>query len=313
MSDDPEKPLTLGLAHDRFLDAMINSPEVSPTTASSDAMNNSPDDEPIDPEEAAEELAFEQQEAAEKLKQAEANRALGLTDDEREDLFARFRDLQVLINACNVAVGIAFFFAVRYGFEAINHSLAGPPTNGRIHLFPDPIIWWFFAGFGALTLPWEITLQIWALFGNRRTVYLYRQWRKRSTFDFTDFTYNDKLALYHWFILLITIPIAIANSLALNMHCTVGPDAIQVCGYAFRPCTVLPYSDIKAIAYLAPKYPANPPAAAKLIIEFKNGPDRSPPLPPVEPTPQQFGRCHGPPIRRTCFHTARQAPPATAR
>ena len=255
MRDDPEKPVTLGLAHDRFLDAM----------------NNSPDDERIDPEDAAEDLAFEQEEAAEKQRQAEANRALGLTDDEREDLFAHFRDRQVLINACNVAVAIAFALAVRYGFEAINHRLAGPPGPGQIQLFPDPIIWWFFAGFGALTLPWEITLQIWALFGNRRTVYLYRQWQKRSTSDDTDFTYNDKLALYHWFILLITIPIAIANSLALNMHSTLGPDAIRVCGYAFKPCTVLSYSDIKAIAYLAPKYAAKPPAAAKLIIEFNDG------------------------------------------
>ena len=81
MRDDPEKPVTLGLAHDRFLDAM----------------NNSPDDERIDPEDAAEDLAFEQEEAAEKQRQAEANRALGLTDDEREDLFAHFRDRQVLI------------------------------------------------------------------------------------------------------------------------------------------------------------------------------------------------------------------------
>ena len=256
MNDDPEKPVTLGLAHDRFLDAM----------------NNSPDDEPIDPEDAAEDLEIQQEEAAEKQREAEANRALGLTDDEREDLFAHFRDLQVLINACNVAVAIAFAVAVRYGFEAINHSLAGPSVPGRIQLFPDPIIWWFFAGFGALTLPWEITLQIWALFGNRRTVFFYRQWQKRSTSDHTDFTYNDKLALYHWFILLITLPIAIANSLALNMHSTLGSDALRVCGYAFRPCTVLPYSDIKAIAYLAPKYATKPPAAAKLIIEFNDGP-----------------------------------------
>jgi hypothetical protein len=255
MNDDPEKPLTLGLARDRFLDAI----------------NNSPDDEPIDPEDAVEDFALQQEMAAEAQEQAEANRALGLTDDEREDLFARFRDRQIIINICNVAVAIVFFFGIRYGFAAINHRLAGPSSPSQVQLFPDPVIWWFFAGFGALTLPWEITLQIWALFGNRRTVFLYRQWQKRATFDYKGSTYKNELGLYHWIILLIVLPIGVANSLALNMHSTLGPNTLRECGYAFKPCKILPYSDIRAITYVAPNAAIKPPAAAKLVIDFKNG------------------------------------------
>jgi hypothetical protein len=255
MNDTPEKPVTLGLARSRFLDSL----------------NTSSDDEAIDPEDVAEDLVFQQQELAEKQAQAEADRALGLTEDEREDLFAHFRDRQPLINTCNVVVALIFLFGVRYGLEAINRRLAGPPLPSQIQLFPDPIIWWFFAGFGALIFPWEITLQLWSLLGHQRTVFLYRQWQKRSTFDYKGGQFKNELGLYQWFILLIALPIGVANMLALNMRSMLGPDAIRECGYAFKPCKVLPYADLRAITYIAPNYAVKPPAAAKLVIDFKNG------------------------------------------
>jgi hypothetical protein len=255
MSDTPEKPVTLDLARSRYLDSL----------------DNSPDDEALDPEEAAEEFAFQQQELADKQAEAEADRSIGLTEDEREDLFASFRDRQPLINTCNGIVAIAFLFAVRYGLEALNHRLAGPSIPSQMQLFPDPVIWWFFAGFGALTLPWEITLQVWALSGHRHTVFLYRQWQKRATFDYKGGHFKNELGLYRWFVLVVALPIGIANCLALNMRSTLGPDAIRECGYAFKPCKVLPYANIKNITYIAPNNAIKPSANAKLVIDFKNG------------------------------------------
>jgi hypothetical protein len=255
MNDDPEKPVTLGLARDRFLDSI----------------NNAPGDDDIDPEDAAEEFAAQQEELAETQKQEQVNRALGLTDDEREDLYAKFRDRQIVINVCNVVVAVAFFFGVRFGFEAINHRLAGQALPGQIQLFPDPYIWFFFAGFGALTLPWEITLQIWQIFAGRRTVSLYRQYQKGASFDYKGATYKNELGLYRWFILLIALPIGVANSLALNMHATLGPDAIRTCGYAFKPCKILPYRNIAGISYIPSDRSIKPPHAAWLEIVFKDG------------------------------------------
>jgi hypothetical protein len=255
MNDDPEKPVTLGLARSRFLDAI----------------NDAPDDEDIDPEDAAEDLALQQEETAKAQEQDKADRALGLTADEREDLFARFRDRQVIVNICNFVVAVAFFFGVRYGFEAINHRLAGPALPDQIQLFRDPIIWYFFAGFGALTLPWEITLQVWSLFGNRRTVFLYRQWQKRSTFEYKGGVYKNELGLYHWFILLIALPVGVANSLALNMHATLESNAIRTCGYAFKPCATLPYAEIANITYFPLNPAVKPATAARLDLTFSNG------------------------------------------
>jgi hypothetical protein len=110
MSDEPEKPLTLGLAHDRFLDAI----------------NNSPDDEPIDPEDAAEDLALQQEEIAAAQKHADENRALGLTDDEREDLWASFRDHQWIINVCNTVLAAILICPFHAALVAMSQRLAGP-------------------------------------------------------------------------------------------------------------------------------------------------------------------------------------------
>ena len=255
MIDTPEKPVTLGLARGRYLESI----------------SNSTDDEGVDPEDAAEDLATQQEEIAEAQKQAMENRALGLTDDEREDLFAGFRQHQIIINACNFVGAFVFFFGALFAFKAMNHRLAGPSLPGQIQLFPDTIIWFFFAGFGALTFPWEITLQVWALFGDRRTVFLYRQWQKRSTFNYKGGQFKNELGLYHWFILLVALPIGVASSLALNMRSTLGPSSIDYCGYGFRPCKALPYADVKTIAYIAPNGAVKPPAHAKLVIAFSSG------------------------------------------
>jgi hypothetical protein len=258
MIDDREKSLTLGLARDRFLDS-INRP------------TGDPEDDEIDPEDTAKDLALQQQELAEKRHQEETNRALGLTDDQREDLWASFRHHQPIINACNVGVGITFLIGVHWALEAINRRLAGPAIPGQIQLLPSPFLWWFFAGFGALILPWGITLQLWALFGDRRKVHLYRQWQKQSNFKYKGGEFKNELGLYRWFVLLIALPIGIANMLALNMRSTLGPDAIQECGYAVRPCKTLPYADVRRMTYVDATKGSSSKIGASLVLDFKQG------------------------------------------
>src|SRR5882757_6261876 len=128
MRDDPEKPVTLGLSRSRY----------------DDFIENSADDGDVDPEDAAEDLAFEQEDIAEAQKQVEANRVIGLTDDEREDLWASFRDHQWIINICNTLLAIVLTFLFHAALVAINRRLAGPPNSSSIQLFPSPFAWWIF-------------------------------------------------------------------------------------------------------------------------------------------------------------------------
>ena len=53
------------------------------------------------------------------------------------------------------------------------------PADFRI--WPQSAIWWFFPGFGALTLSWEITLQLWSHLGNRDDASLYAYWSNQRT------------------------------------------------------------------------------------------------------------------------------------
>jgi hypothetical protein len=254
MNDDPEKPLTLGLAHDRFLAAI----------------NNTPDDEPIDPEDAAEDLAYQQEEAAEAQKHADENRAVGLTDDEREDLWASFRDHQWIINVCNTILAAVLIYLFHAALVALSQRLAGPVSQSTTQLFPDPIIWWTWPFFAGICFAWEVTILLWAAFGNARMARLYRIWAQGLTFNYKGSEFNA-MGFNRWFILLIVLPGGVAIALALNMHAIVGPTSITDCGYASKACKVLPYADIKTITYIAPNNAGKHPIPAKLVIEFKDG------------------------------------------
>jgi hypothetical protein len=254
MNDDPEKPLTLGLAHERFLDAI----------------NNSPDDEPLDPEDAAEDLAYQQEEAAEAQKRADENRALGLTDDEREDLWASFRDHRWIINVCNTILAAVLIFLFHALLIAISQRLAGPASPGTIQLFPDPIIWWTWPFFAGICFAWEVTILLWAAFGNARMARLYRIWAQGLTFNYKGSEFNA-IGFNRWFILLFVLPGAVAIALALDMHAIVGTTSITDCGYASTTCKILPYSEIKSIAYIAANDAGKHRIPARLAIEFKGG------------------------------------------
>jgi hypothetical protein len=254
MSDEPEKPLTLGLAHDRFLDAI----------------NNSPDDEPIDPEDAAEDLALQQEEIAAAQKHADENRALGLTDDEREDLWASFRDHQWIINVCNTVLAAILICPFHAALVAMSQRLAGPANSSTIQLFPDPIIWWIWPFFAGICFAWEGTILLWAAFGNARMARLYRIWAQKLTFNYKGSEFNA-MGFNRWFMLLCVLPGGVATALALNMHATVGPTSITECGYAAKTCAVYPYSGVIRITRVAAHESSNGGTPLRLVLDFKDG------------------------------------------
>jgi hypothetical protein len=258
MNDDPEKLTILGLARDRFLDSINNS-------------TNEAEGDEIDAEEEAEDFALEQKELAEKRNLEQANRALGLTDDEREDLWASFSGRRSIFQFWNTVVGILFCIVVYAALVAINERLAGPSSATQLQLYPQPAMWWFFPCFGAYCLAWDVRVLLWSLFGNSRTARLYRIWAKRKTAGEQNVYATSPCN--RWCIRLVVLPMGFWMVLSLNMHATVGPEAIRDCGFAFKPCMVYPLAEARRITAVQGyrRKDGKLETRAGLVIQFKDG------------------------------------------
>ena len=135
-----------------------------------------------------------------------------LSEQQLSILDARFRHTKWVVGTGMVATGIGFAWATHYAFVSLNHYLAvsdGPDTS--FLLWPQTAIWWFFPGFGAVALCWEITLKLWSVFGQADTAKAYRLWSDgRAGFDAT--------RILRWMALVIAAPIGLLTALALPMH-----------------------------------------------------------------------------------------------
>jgi hypothetical protein len=175
---------------------------------------------------------------------------LGLSPDA---LYDRFMPLRSRLISGMIVVGICFVVGTYFALTGLNRLLAGSDGPASIRLFYQSAIWWFFPGFGAISLSWEITLQIWARFAGRETVNLFNDW-SCQTDDFwgaSKYSGMDTRKVLRWMSLLIVLPIGIATLLALNMHASVGPGVIRDCGYAFKACQVYPLEDAVRLTEIA--------------------------------------------------------------
>ncbi|MGD0829680.1 MAG: hypothetical protein ABR907_01970, partial [Terracidiphilus sp.] len=247
-------PMSLGLSKSLYLDAILNS---------SDETTDDEVDDDFDDED------FDTVPTAEERNEAQENLSLHLTDDEREDIWASFSNCRHLFQFWNLVVGLIFSFGSYLALFAINKKLAGTATSSEIQLFPSPWLWCFFPAFGGFCLAWHVRVILWSIFGNSRMARLYRIWARRKSGGETNVyavaTFN------RWFIRLIVLPLGFFMILALNMHATLGPEAIRECGYAFKPCTVFKYSDFSRITKVARHVTANNTTGAMLVLDFKDG------------------------------------------
>lgn len=149
-----------------------------------------------------------------------------------------------------IVIGICFGLASYFALTGINRILATFDGPSQFRFFPKSAIWWFFPGFGALSLCWEITLQLWSIFAGRNYVNFFSDWTNNSTQFWGGggaYAGIDSRKVLRWMSLLITLPIGIFTILALNMHTVMSEDGIRECGYAFKPCAVHPYATIRRI------------------------------------------------------------------
>src|SRR6185312_12234598 len=117
---------------------------------------------------------------------------------------------------------------------------------------PQSAIWWFFPGFGALALSYEITLQLWSLFGEREDAHLYSEWSNRKIAEqWGKYKSIDFRKALRWLSIAIVLPIGVLTILELNAHVSIEEGAIRDCGYAFAPCKVYPYAAARRITVIA--------------------------------------------------------------
>lgn len=192
---------------------------------------------------------------------------------EVERLDQRFGKIKWIPPLCMIAIGILFVVGTHAALSGLNQYFATRPPSD-FQLLPQPAIWWFFPGFGALCLSWEITLQLWALMGDRRTVNLYSDWSNlTSTMASWGASGFDSRKVLRIFSLVIALPIGLLTVLAIPMHSTVGPDTIRDCGYGFKGCQVYSLSDARRITAIEGfrTRDGELTARAGLVVDFRDG------------------------------------------
>jgi len=172
-----------------------------------------------------------------------------LTQDQIDDLEAKFSDWQTTINLCCVATAILFLFATHFLLKFATQTLATSDGIPGLHILSQPAIWWFFPSIGALSLSFEIVLQAWSIFIARKTVNLYSDWAARQPKKTKNgITYYDSRKWCRWLALLIALPIGALTALALREHITFAEDGMHQYGFAFVAPKIYPYSQIRQVS-----------------------------------------------------------------
>jgi hypothetical protein len=160
-----------------------------------------------------------------------------LSETQLSALDARFQQTKWVVGAGMIAVAVLFAWTTHLLLVSLNRYLASSDgSETSLRLWPQEAIWWFFPGFGAVALCWEITLKLWSAFGQGDTARSYRLWSDgRAGFDCT--------RILRWMALVIALPIGVFTVLALPMHTALRHQDIRACGYAWAGCKTFAYSE----------------------------------------------------------------------
>ncbi len=156
----------------------------------------------------------------------------------------QFRRTQWAVGFAVGVVGIAFFWLTHLALVETNRALAASEGAAHFVLLPQTALWWFFPGFGALSLAWELTLLIWSTFGNKKRADLYDAWSARKA-GF------DSRRVLRIMALFIALPIGLLTFLALPMHDTLHETEIRSVGFAWGRLPVYRYSDARRMTIIA--------------------------------------------------------------
>jgi hypothetical protein len=183
-----------------------------------------------------------------------------------EELEDRFSSINWVVYPGMAFVGVTFAWITYKCFVALNQFFAAREGPAYFRLLPSPWIWLFFPIFGALSLSWEITLFIWAMFATPQTADLYIRWTNLKA------GFNSTKAL-RWVALLVALPIGIFTLLALPMHTTLHAEEMRIRQYASSSSLKYSYKDARRLAVvngLRDRDGKFKPRA-DIIVEFADG------------------------------------------
>lgn len=181
-------------------------------------------------------------------------RARESRDAQRDDRAARLRKMQSIVNACTAITFLLFLFGVHALLIFLNARLAALDRHALFTFLPRPANWWGFPVVGAISLSWEITLQIWSLLGHRATANEYREWGKTAPLIFGGhiFVLNAQ-KFFQWAAMFIALPVGVYTLLDLNEHTTFNSESMSVCGLAYRQWETRAYHDLDRITMVQGK------------------------------------------------------------
>ena len=184
----------------------------------------------------------------------------------RQELDVRFQGQQWIVGLSMVVIGIVFAFSSHTILVWANQYLAKADAPYLYAISPQSAIWWFLPGFGALALPWEITLQLWSRLGNRNNAILYNYWSSLSA-GF------DCRRMLRWMAFLIVLPVGILTLLELPVHAVLRQNDIRECGYAFSRCQNYRYSEANRITKIDGfrNRDGSLTKRAGIVVDFRDG------------------------------------------
>jgi hypothetical protein len=148
--------------------------------------------------------------------------------------YESFSGTQWIVGGATALVIAGLMFLIHALLVFLNGWYAGLDGPASFRLFPQTAIWWFFPGFAALTVGYEIVLQLWSRFGDAGRVARYSAWSNaKAGFD--------GRRLLQWMALLIAAPIGIFTLLEIPVHVSLTDRAIVDHGYGLRKPTISYY------------------------------------------------------------------------
>ena len=167
------------------------------------------------------------------------------------------------INLSMVLVGVLIALAAHAALVMGNRFFATQSARIELILYPSFAIWWFFPGFAALCLSWEIVLRVWMFF----TPVQATAYKEMSTRNF------DSTLVLRWLAVLIVLPLGLLSLLALPIHTSLTREFIDQGHFASFRHEILPFAEVEDITrfdgYLLRDGSFQPRAG--VLIRFKDG------------------------------------------
>jgi hypothetical protein len=170
-------------------------------------------------------------------------KAKDLGSDRRSYRDESFSGTQWIVGGATALVIVGLVFPIHALLVFLNGWYAGLDGAASFRLFPQTAIWWFFPGFTALTVGYEIVLQLWSRFGDAGRVARYSAWSNaKAGFD--------GRRLLRWMALLIAAPIGIFTLLEIPVHVSLTDRAIVDHRYGWSKPTIYDYDAARRLTVI---------------------------------------------------------------